>query len=167
MNQVGNTSFKNNANKAYLPASAVPAAQGAANFSFLFAGTTAIEGVEVENEVKAIFDLTGRRLEAITAPGIYIINGVKGKKYCMNSECPSRAKTKKENKDEVYPRLDEYFDLIIPLDKLENEISRCILSETEIADDAIPTNSNLTIYGIKGSVMEEYAAKKRIKFVDI
>ena len=43
---------------------------------------------------------------------------------------------RKENKDEVYPRLDEYFDLIIPLDKLENEISICILSETEISDDA-------------------------------
>ncbi|MGN1231274.1 MAG: endonuclease MutS2, partial [Anaerotignum sp.] len=43
---------------------------------------------------------------------------------------------KKENKMEIYERLDEYFDLIIPLDKLENEISRCILSETEIADDA-------------------------------
>lgn len=26
----------------------------------------------------------------------YIISGMKGKKYCMNSECPSRAKTKKE-----------------------------------------------------------------------
>jgi hypothetical protein len=34
--------------------------------------------VKGENgEVKAIFDLTGRRVEAITAPGIYIINGVK------------------------------------------------------------------------------------------
>ena len=43
---------------------------------------------------------------------------------------------RKENKDEVYARLDEYFDLITPLDKLENEISRCILSETEVADDA-------------------------------
>lgn len=43
---------------------------------------------------------------------------------------------RKENKDEVYAHLDEYFDLIIPLDKLENEISRCILSETEVADDA-------------------------------
>lgn len=43
---------------------------------------------------------------------------------------------RKENKMEIYERLDEYFDLIIPLDKLENEISRCILSETEIADDA-------------------------------
>ena len=28
--------------------------------------------------------------------GSYIISGMKGKKYCMNSECPSRAKTKKE-----------------------------------------------------------------------
>ncbi len=43
---------------------------------------------------------------------------------------------KKENKDEVYERLDEYFDLIQPLDQLEREISRCILSETEISDDA-------------------------------
>ena len=70
----------NNANKAYLPASEVPAAaQGAANFSFRFEGegTTGIENVEVENEVKAIYDLTGRRVEEITAPGIYIINGVK------------------------------------------------------------------------------------------
>jgi hypothetical protein len=33
--------------------------------------------VEVENEVKAIFDLTGRRVEAITAPGVYIVNGKK------------------------------------------------------------------------------------------
>ncbi len=30
--------------------------------------------------------------------GSYIINGVRGKKYCMNSACPSRAKTKKESK---------------------------------------------------------------------
>ena len=43
---------------------------------------------------------------------------------------------KKENKTEIYERLDEYFDLIMPLDTLENEISRCILSETEIADTA-------------------------------
>ncbi|MBR4014587.1 MAG: endonuclease MutS2 [Anaerotignum sp.] len=43
---------------------------------------------------------------------------------------------KRENAAEVYERLDEYFDLIVPLDTLENEISRCILSETEIADNA-------------------------------
>ena len=66
----------NNANKAYLPASEVPT--NVKSLSFRFGeGTTAIENVEVENEVKTIFDLTGRRVEAITAPGIYIINGKK------------------------------------------------------------------------------------------
>lgn len=71
--------FLNNAYKAYLPASAVPAAaNNAASFSFRFGeGTTAIENVEVENEVKAIYDLTGRCVEAITAPGIYIVGGKK------------------------------------------------------------------------------------------
>ncbi len=43
---------------------------------------------------------------------------------------------KHENKGEAYGRMDEYFDLLAPLPSLENEISRCILSETEIADDA-------------------------------
>ena len=71
--------FLNNAYKAYLPASAVPAAaQGAANFSFRFeGGTTGIENVEVENTVKVIYDLTGRRVEEITVPGIYIVGGKK------------------------------------------------------------------------------------------
>ena len=69
----------NNANKAYLPASVVPtSAQGAASFSFRFGeGTTGIENVEVENASNVIYDLTGRRVEAISAPGIYIVNGVK------------------------------------------------------------------------------------------
>ena len=74
MNQLDGTAWLNNANKAYLPATA---ANGAASYGFRFPGTTAIENVEVENEVKAIYDLTGRRVEAITAPGIYIVNGVK------------------------------------------------------------------------------------------
>ena len=72
--------FLNNAYKAYLPASAVPAAaNGAASFSFRFGeGTTGISEVTTENgEVKAIYDLTGRKVEAITAPGIYIVGGVK------------------------------------------------------------------------------------------
>ena len=71
--------FLNNANKAYLPASAVPAAaQGAANFSFRFeGGTTGVEEVKTENgEVKAIYDLTGRQVNAVER-GIYIINGKK------------------------------------------------------------------------------------------
>ena len=69
--------FLNNANKAYLPASAVPAAaQGAANFSFRFGeGTTGIENVEVEN-ADVIYDLTGRQVNAVER-GIYIINGKK------------------------------------------------------------------------------------------
>ena len=72
--------FLNNANKAYLPASAVPAAaNGAASFSFRYGeGTTGVEEVKAENgEAKTIYDLTGRRVEAITAPGIYIVNGKK------------------------------------------------------------------------------------------
>ena len=62
---------------------------------------------------------------------------------------------KKENKDEVYARLDEYFDLITPLDKLENEISRCILSETEIADDASA--------GLRSVRREIKASNERVK----
>ena len=70
-----NSRFQNNSHKAYLY---VEGTQNAASYSFRFGeGTTAIENVEVENEVKAIFDLTGRRVEEITAPGIYIINGKK------------------------------------------------------------------------------------------
>ena len=70
------TSWLNNANKAYLPASAN--SEGVKSYSFRFGeGTTGVENVEVENEVKAIYDLTGRRVEEITAPGIYIVNGKK------------------------------------------------------------------------------------------
>ena len=72
--------FLNNAYKAYLPASAVPAAaNGAASFSFRFGeGTTGIdEMTEQRAESKEIYDLTGRRVEAITAPGIYIVGGKK------------------------------------------------------------------------------------------
>ena len=68
------TKFKNAANKAYL---LVQGKSTAASYSFRFPGTTAIENVEVENEVKAIYDLTGRKVEAITAPGIYVVGGKK------------------------------------------------------------------------------------------
>ena len=70
--------FQNNAYKAYLPASAVPAtANNVASFSFRFPGTTGVENVVVKNEVKAIYDLTGRRVSEITEAGIYIIGGKK------------------------------------------------------------------------------------------
>lgn len=72
----GTTHFLNNAGKAYL---VLPdASETVAFYGLDWDGTTGIEGVEVENNaVKAIFDLTGRRIEAITAPGIYIVNGKK------------------------------------------------------------------------------------------
>ncbi len=67
----------NNAAKAYLPASAVPN-KSAAFYGFDWEGTTGISKVKGESgNVKGVYDLTGRRVEAITAPGIYIIDGVK------------------------------------------------------------------------------------------
>ncbi len=60
-------------NKAYL---AIPV-QGN-SVVVRFPGTTDINEVKDENgEVNAIYDLTGRRVEAITVPGIYIVNGKK------------------------------------------------------------------------------------------
>ena len=72
-----NSRFQNNSHKAYLYV-----AEGSANvasYSFRFGeGTTGINEVKGENgNVKAIFDLTGRRVENITAPGIYIVGGRK------------------------------------------------------------------------------------------
>ena len=70
--------FKNGANKAYLVLPTTTESNPAAYYSFRFPGTTGIGEVKGENgEVKAIYDLTGRRVEAITAPGIYIVNGKK------------------------------------------------------------------------------------------
>ncbi|MBE6297898.1 MAG: hypothetical protein E7088_05365 [Bacteroidales bacterium] len=69
--------FLNNANKAYF----VPtnAQANVASYSFHFGeGTTGIDKVKGENgNVEVVYDLTGRRVEDITAPGIYIVNGVK------------------------------------------------------------------------------------------
>ena len=74
--ETGTTHFKNNANKAYLPA--VAGSANVASYSFRFGeGTTGVENVVVENEVKAIYDLTGRRVDNISAPGIYIVGGRK------------------------------------------------------------------------------------------
>ena len=49
-------------------------------YEFTFDGsniTTGIEDIEVENEAKVIYDLTGRKIETITKPGIYIVGGKK------------------------------------------------------------------------------------------
>ncbi len=69
--------FQNNANKVYFDA---PAAAEIVSYSFNFdwAGTTGIEDVTAEGaQDGAIYDITGRRVKAITAPGIYIVNGRK------------------------------------------------------------------------------------------
>ena len=72
--------FLNNAGKAYLPASAIAAAEGVSFYGFRFGDeddeTTAAEKVEVVTE-NVIFDLAGRRVETITAPGIYVVGGRK------------------------------------------------------------------------------------------
>ena len=74
--EAGTTHFLNNANKAYLPASDVPA--GARFLSFDFGNETAIESVEgAENGANAvIYDLSGRRVQK-AQKGLYIVNGVK------------------------------------------------------------------------------------------
>ena len=64
---------KNDANRAYLRLQ-----QGASSFSFRFEGSTSIEEVEGEDgEVKAIYDLQGRKLTEIAKPGFYIVDGEK------------------------------------------------------------------------------------------
>ena len=76
LNKEDNTAFLNNANKAYL---VVPGASEVASYSFRFGeGTTGIDEI-TDNRVQStvIFDLTGRRVENISAPGIYIVNGKK------------------------------------------------------------------------------------------
>ena len=78
LNKLDETSFKNNANKAYLPTTAVAGASLSANLRFDFDGiTTAIEEVETEAAETIIYDLTGRRVNEITKAGVYIINGHK------------------------------------------------------------------------------------------
>ena len=74
LNQEGGLAFLNNANKAYLPAP--EGSQEAASYSFRFPGTTGVEEVKVENVVKGIYDLQGRKVLK-PVKGIYIINGKK------------------------------------------------------------------------------------------
>ena len=75
--------IKVNANRAYI-AIKKTVVQNLSSFSLRFDGnwgTTEIEEVEntqaENNGIDTIFDLQGRKLEEVTEPGIYIINGVK------------------------------------------------------------------------------------------
>ena len=72
LNQLENTAFKNNANKAYL------VVEGAAAPMFSLErgeGTTSIEQIAADAEL-VIYDLAGRRVEKMEK-GIYIVNGKK------------------------------------------------------------------------------------------
>ena len=68
--------FLNNHHKAYLPK---PEGSSAASYSFRFGeGTTGIDEItENREQSTVIYDLTGRRVEEITEPGIYIVGGKK------------------------------------------------------------------------------------------
>ncbi len=75
--EFNNSRFQNNSHKAYLYVA--EAAAGTASYSFRFGeGTTGIDEITDNREQSTvIYDLTGRRVEAITAPGIYIVGGKK------------------------------------------------------------------------------------------
>ncbi|MBQ5896230.1 MAG: hypothetical protein IIW75_06655, partial [Bacteroidaceae bacterium] len=63
-------------NKGYMKLSGALGASS--SYSFRIEGSTGIEDVEGENgDVKAIYDLQGRKLTEITQPGIYIVDGKK------------------------------------------------------------------------------------------
>ena len=69
-----NESFLSLSHRAYLLLDT--AQQSSGGFRLVF-GTTAIEEVEAENNAEGIYDLSGRKLEGINGPGIYIVNGKK------------------------------------------------------------------------------------------
>ena len=71
------THFKNNANKVYLPIEQTGNASRAYSLRILD-GTTGVDAVVGEGaEVEGIYDLSGRRIKEMTAPGVYIVNGKK------------------------------------------------------------------------------------------
>ncbi|MBE5876263.1 MAG: endonuclease MutS2 [Lachnospiraceae bacterium] len=62
-------------------------------------------------------------------------------KIAASLSCAGQAKAfaRKENDDEIVDSLQPLFEVLAPLTPLQNEITRCIISEEEIADDASPT----------------------------
>ena len=71
-----NSRFQNNSHKAYLY---IAEGSSTASYSFRFGeGTTGIDQItENREQSTVIYDLTGRKIENVTAPGIYIIGGKK------------------------------------------------------------------------------------------
>lgn len=76
LNLEENTKFKNNAFKAYLPATTAAESRFFV-FNFGDDNATAIEGIEAENTADAVvYDLAGRRVQK-AQKGLYIVNGKK------------------------------------------------------------------------------------------
>ena len=69
--------FLNSSHKAYFLASLVPNISQSNSFSLRFDDgiTTAIENIDTENVKDVIYTIGGVRVDAITAPGLYIVNG--------------------------------------------------------------------------------------------
>ena len=87
LDELAGGTFKNNANKAYLPLDGEslgifdttvnsPSAQLSNRYTFNFGGTTAVESITTTASDEAIYDLNGVRVEN-PAKGIYIVNGKK------------------------------------------------------------------------------------------
>lgn len=69
---------KMGANKAYLKVGGGTPASAISMYSFWFGGeTTGIGGVDADTVADGIYDLQGRKIEEVTAPGFYIVNGKK------------------------------------------------------------------------------------------
>ena len=75
LNQDTNTTFKNNANKAYLSID-TPVGGEAPMLSFDFGTETGISGISAARTSNAIYDLSGRRVKS-ALKGIYIMGGKK------------------------------------------------------------------------------------------
>ncbi|MBQ8256965.1 MAG: hypothetical protein IJY98_03490 [Bacteroidaceae bacterium] len=79
INGANEDEFTNTGHKAYMLIEGAAQTIGY-SLGFDWGGTTGIENIEdavEENATKAIYDITGRQIKAITVPGIYIINGKK------------------------------------------------------------------------------------------
>ena len=68
----------NSANRAYLLVPQAQAQQTVFNMRFSFGPTTELNDIEAQDaENDVIYDLQGRKLDGITRPGFYIVNGKK------------------------------------------------------------------------------------------
>ncbi len=74
-NRLDGYAFMNNSHKAYLD---LPEKYQKNSMRLYFTGAvTSVDNVEVELVESAVYDMTGRKIERIVVPGMYIINGKK------------------------------------------------------------------------------------------